>query len=75
MVDDPKPSKRYITEVLAQQMVDDYMDEIDEKHRKIPYNWKDIKWKCRCGGDLFEEKEDLIVCLRCMHGHEIDIHR
>jgi hypothetical protein len=74
-MDDDKPSKKYISEYLAKQMVDDYMDEVDEKHRKIPYNWKDILWQCKCGSDRFEEKERLIICLRCSYNYEIDVQK
>jgi len=73
--EDPKPSKKYISEFLAKQLVDDYMDEIDEKHRKIPYNWKDMKWLCKCGSEIFDEVGDFVICLRCGHKHEIEPHK
>lgn len=75
VMDDDKPSKKYISEFLAKQMVDDYMDEVDEKYRKIPYNWKEMGWTCKCGCDRFVEEETLIICLRCGHKHEIESHK
>jgi len=65
--EDPKPSKKYISEYLAKQMAEDYSEELDEKYRKIPYNWKELKWLCKCGGDVFEETESSVTCLRCSH--------
>jgi hypothetical protein len=70
MIED-KPSKTCIPGCVAAQMVDDYMDEVDEKHRKIPNNWKNILWKCKCGSEIFEEGPDWIKCLRCGHKHQV----